>query len=334
MGSIYVPNPNIVWPSGVWCPDDGDPLNAAIVDVPVQAALDMAAYLKGVVDRSPRLRAQEFLANGTWTAPARVGWLIVQAFGGGGRGGPGASTPTAIERRYPGGSGGGGAMMVMRAVPVVPGTSYDITIGAGGNFANSGFAQDTTIAVSGGGLEIFRAKAAESGVGATAFGDTGVGRGVNVGGGPVIGGNVAQSFIEATALTGLYLPTATLGGGGSTSGGPGAYTVRGGQVSQQGFAGGSGGTSGVDSGTSRGGGGGGGGAGGPRGIGGNGGNGGNGNAGGAPGVGTNGGNAPPNSGAGGGGGGSSGCGTSVAVAGVGGDGGSGYALLLWVEETP
>lgn len=75
-------------------------------------------------------KVTEFTSSGTWTAPTGVTAVEVFAVGGGGGGGgiiaPGDNS-TAIAA---GGGGGGGC--IKKIIPVTPGTSYTITIGAGG----------------------------------------------------------------------------------------------------------------------------------------------------------------------------------------------------------
>jgi hypothetical protein len=75
---------------------------------------------------------REFRATGTWTAPPGVTRIMVEAWGAGGGGG--AGSPGAQ-----GGGGGGGAGAYQRGVvAVVPGTTYDLVIGDGGQPDPSG----------------------------------------------------------------------------------------------------------------------------------------------------------------------------------------------------
>ena len=75
---------------------------------------------------------REYRASGTWTAPAGVTRVMVEAWGAGGAGGPGS--PGAQ-----GGGGGGGAGAYQRAVlVVVPGTTYELIVGDGGQPDPSG----------------------------------------------------------------------------------------------------------------------------------------------------------------------------------------------------
>ncbi|MCB0556999.1 MAG: hypothetical protein KDD02_25855, partial [Phaeodactylibacter sp.] len=71
-------------------------------------------------------RTQSFTSNGSFTPPAGVTSVIVQAWGGGGAGG--GSTQNIRQ----GGGGGGGAYTINSTVAVTPGTNYTITVGAGG----------------------------------------------------------------------------------------------------------------------------------------------------------------------------------------------------------
>jgi hypothetical protein len=75
---------------------------------------------------------REYLTSGTWTAPAGVTRVLVEAWGAGGAGGPGSPG-------MQGGGGGGGAGAYQRVVlPVVPGTTYDLIVGDGGQPDPSG----------------------------------------------------------------------------------------------------------------------------------------------------------------------------------------------------
>jgi hypothetical protein len=74
---------------------------------------------------------REFRASGQWTAPPGVTRVLVEAWGAGGAGG---GSPDVR-----GGGGGGGAGAYQRSVvPVLPGTTYDVVVGAGGQSDPSG----------------------------------------------------------------------------------------------------------------------------------------------------------------------------------------------------
>jgi hypothetical protein len=77
---------------------------------------------------------REYRASSVWTAPPGVTRVLVEAWGAGGAGG--ASAPV---NRGGGGGGGGGAGSYERVVlAVVPGTTYDLVVGDGGQPDPSG----------------------------------------------------------------------------------------------------------------------------------------------------------------------------------------------------
>ena len=71
------------------------------------------------------IREVQFNSNGTFTVPTGITAVEVVAVGGGGGGGGGADVIA--------GGGGGGGQVVQRQVPVTPGQTYNISIGAGGH---------------------------------------------------------------------------------------------------------------------------------------------------------------------------------------------------------
>jgi len=77
-------------------------------------------------DNSGRLYINEatFTASGTWTAPAGVTSAQVILVGAGGGGGGGS--------RDVAGGGGAGGQVITKNITVTPGTTYNVTIGAGG----------------------------------------------------------------------------------------------------------------------------------------------------------------------------------------------------------
>jgi len=77
-------------------------------------------------DNSGRLFINEatFTASGTWTAPAGVTSAQVILVGAGGGGGGGSQNVA--------GGGGAGGQVIVRNLTVIPGTTYNVTIGAGG----------------------------------------------------------------------------------------------------------------------------------------------------------------------------------------------------------
>ncbi len=80
-------------------------------------------------------RMDSFYADGTWVCPPGVVRVFVTAVAGGGGGGGGHSS---VGNTYYGGGGGGGECRTRYPINVVPGTSYTITIGAGGAAGASG----------------------------------------------------------------------------------------------------------------------------------------------------------------------------------------------------
>lgn len=92
-----------------------------------------------------RLKHQLFTANGTWVVPAGVNVIWIDGCGGGGGGGGGYPSSTQ------GGGGGGGTsgqLALMVPVPVVPGESLAVTIGAGGAGGNAGLQGGNTTSTS------------------------------------------------------------------------------------------------------------------------------------------------------------------------------------------
>jgi hypothetical protein len=280
-----------------------------------------------IVGKGENLATQVWTATtaSAWTAPAGCYFVELEGCGGGGGGAGGASGTAATSQSAGGGPGGGGAKLLRRRVPVVPGTVYDVTIGAGGAGGSA------TNPGSVGAETIFRVHL--STVLATLEG----------GGGGSTPGAVTSAILfssggtiagAANNLGTTYASTQAVGQ--ESQGGYGANTVSAvastaGSFSSTGQSGGTAGTNGTNSGTSWGGGGGGGGGGGAFGIGQAGGNGGNGNNAGVGAAGNAGTPAAANSGGGGGGGGAGGCGTSGGAGGSGGNGGSGKLTIWWRE---
>ncbi len=83
-----------------------------------------------------------FTAPGSWTAPAGVTSVTVEAWGGGGGGGAGTGNPAK-------GGGGAGGQYAKEVVTVVPGNAYPIIVGLGGTVGSSaagGTGGDSTFA--------------------------------------------------------------------------------------------------------------------------------------------------------------------------------------------
>jgi hypothetical protein len=345
------------FPASYLVPDDGDPLNAASVDVALQALGDRTQNLSL---HSPRLQTQVVNATtvGALTVPARVTRLGIKLYGGGGGGGGGKSGQVlaGTNRAVPGGGGGAGALQAEFIVNVTAGQVLDVTIGAGGaggaagaagaanNGANGSDGGDSIVAVTGGGAELARAKGGLGGSGATiettsptttfAFAPGGYGTSA-----PTSAAARKPANFTAT-ITAPILPQGQGAGGASMSREGGTVRSYPGATSIYGFDGGVEGDYGTTDGAYYGGGGGGGGGAGPGGVGGGGtgtGKGGNGSStvNGANGtVGTAG---AANTGAGGQGGGGGGAGPNGSgnnsAGGTGGAGGSGRVVFFWVQDT-
>lgn len=115
-----------------------------------------------------------FTVSGTWTAPAGVTSVTVEAWGAGGGGGAATGSPAK-------GGGGAGGQYAKKVVAVVPGTVYAIAVGAGGTVGtavaggiggNSTFAATTVVAKggAGGGLAAANNSGGTAGAGSVAGG--------------------------------------------------------------------------------------------------------------------------------------------------------------------
>ena len=132
----------------------------------------------------------------TWTAPAGVHTIIVEAWGGGGGGGGSTS----------GSGGGGGGAYARSTIAVTPGQTYDVVVGAGGSGrtgtgADSHFNSSSTVMAKGGAGSTSSTGGgggeASSSVGDVKFsgsaGGSGLGTSPYVGGGGGGGGGTGQS---------------------------------------------------------------------------------------------------------------------------------------------
>lgn len=312
-------------------PGDGDDLDAASVNVALEALADRTQHLA----LASKNRLDEFTADGTWTCPDNVFSVEVEGCGGGGGGGTGKAGGAATDTWPTGGAGGGGAPLVTRVVAVTPGTTYDVTIGDGGAADTDGESStfDTLATFAGGGKGGSRTSTASISDSRYLISQPGTVAGVTFPAdlyGPTVEGSTAANAATNVNAIMVSLPQGA-GGAAITSQNGANSPSRAGNSSVTGFAGGTAGAHGTDASTRRGGGGGGGGGAGPYGAGADGGAGGNGNGAGAGTVGTAGNTAAANTGAGGGGGGAGGYGTTGTPAGgAGGTGGSGRLRIRYV----
>lgn len=143
--------------------------------------------------------SQTFTNSGTWLCPPGVTSVTVECWGGGGKGGSVSGNTTEA-----GGGGGGGGYSKKVDIPVVPGTTYTVTVGLGSSTTAPGgdswFLDPTTVLARGGNSvgdnSINGATGAAVGIGTPPF--------------IYIGGNGAD------AVVGTY------GGGGGSSAGTGS----------------------------------------------------------------------------------------------------------------
>lgn len=91
------------------------------------AAADDSAGYTGIVNIAGQTEFTSF-GNYTWTAPAGVTSVCVVAIGGGGAG----AASTLASNGVSGGGGGGGGLHWRNNISVTPGTTYYVTVGAGG----------------------------------------------------------------------------------------------------------------------------------------------------------------------------------------------------------
>nr|WP_315149089.1 T9SS type A sorting domain-containing protein [uncultured Flavobacterium sp.] len=175
------------------------------------------------------------VGNSSWVAPAGVTSVIVECWGAGGSGGSTSSGGV-------GGGGGGGSYVINQNVTVVPGTSYTVTVGAGGVASsssttngtaggNSQFLSTVPVIANGG---VIGANAIGTGVSNTAFGLGGINTVGGSGGTVTIGGSGADAAASSggkggngagsgggaggaadTVATGAGNPGSSPGGGGS-----------------------------------------------------------------------------------------------------------------------
>lgn len=324
--STYTPTP--VELGDITIPADGEDVDAASVNVPLEAIADGVAFLHAL-----GMKSKTFTADGTWNSPANCGAIgFVEMYGGGGGGGGGGRAGTTNTDSGCGGGGGAGAQRVLVAVPLAASTAYTVDVGAGG---------------SAGAVETSGGDGAQSSFGTIAYARGG-GGGCSTADVPAGSGapraNRGGPVCQLTAAYYQRVPVVNTsdfaqtmfgagGAGMNAASAAGASHVGNRPLTNSGsITGGSAGTHGSTVSTYLGGGGGGGGGAGPEGNGGAGGNGGNGNNAGVGGTGAAGTAAAANTGAGGGGGGCGGQGTSAGTSGVGGAGGSGKVTIYYFGD--
>ena len=146
-------------------------------------------------------RTLTFTSSGTWTVPAGVTEITVEAWGGGGAGG-------GSTNNGKGGSGGGGGGYCINVFTVTPGQKINYTVGAGGTGSNGN-------GTSGGATSI-RSEGATSTLLLTANGGNGG------------GSNKGTAGIGGTATGGTINTSGADGKEGNNSGGVGGAGAKGG----------------------------------------------------------------------------------------------------------
>ena len=178
-----------------------------------------------------------FTTSGTWTCPAGVTSIQVEAYGAGGGGGYGGTT----TNRQGGGGGGGGGYSKNTSITVIPGTTYIITIGSagaggststgatanGGNGGNTTATFGTTTITANGGIGgkgYINGSTGGTGGTGTIFngGAGGLGDGTGSGGGGGCGGTTSNGGNGGSRPTSSAAGTA---GGGTIAGPGGAGTI-------------------------------------------------------------------------------------------------------------
>lgn len=185
-------------------------------------------------------QTQTFTTTGSFTVPAGITSIRVEAWGAGGAGGGATGNPSA------GGGGAGGAYVRNNAIAVTPGNTYTVTVGTGGvgNTTSNGpsggsswFGTTGTILAVGGTGGNRSTTNNNTATGATApttgnvggtinfyggNGGTGVAAGVSGGGGGASAGTGANGNAAITVTGGIAVTGGTAGVNGSTASGDGA----------------------------------------------------------------------------------------------------------------
>ncbi|MFV8372501.1 choice-of-anchor D domain-containing protein [Flavobacterium sp. LB2P74] len=173
--------------------------------------------------------SQTFNTSGTFTVPAGVTSIQVEAWGGGGKGGKKTSGNSAY-------GGGGGGAYAKKLVTVTPGTTYTVTVGIGSNTqtttaaSNSWFDNNTSILAKGGNSVLDNSTlGAAGGSLSSCIGDFVLsgGNGANSitnGGGGGSSAGTALNGTTATSQTGAIAPS---GGGNGGNGSTGSATTTG-----------------------------------------------------------------------------------------------------------
>lgn len=148
--------------------------------------------------RAKITRQRRYTSSGVWIAPANCYYVQLAMCGGGGSGAV-VSDSSGSPTGYVANGGAGAAVIVPNLIPVLPGISYTVTVGAGGASATATFNIANGVS---GGTSIF--------AGGLTYFATGGGTGGTVSGGNATGGTTTQ--VSSYGLFGVN------GGAGGTSG--------------------------------------------------------------------------------------------------------------------
>jgi len=169
----------------------------------------------------------KFTANGNWTCPDGVTTVWISGCGGGGGGGGGGG----LSSNGAGGGGGGaaGRSVIREPIAVTPGTTYAITIGAGGAAGASAASGTAGKSGANGGTTSFGSLLNLSGGGAGTGGDIASGAGgyssAAGGGGGSDGGDAQGQYLGGDGGSGGGGPFGTSGGGGRAGQGGGRTAI-------------------------------------------------------------------------------------------------------------
>ncbi len=188
------------------------------------------AATQSTIAAAKRWQSRLFTSSGTWTVPADVGVIWIDCCGGGAGGGSGFASETS------GGGGGGGASAqsyVQHHMPVAPGETLTLTVGAGGVGAVVGaalgsYVTETYIVGSISSVTTSDTGGWASYSGAATYGGNAVGYGaIAVDGGYVAGGDNGAAFISTSTISTYYYTPRYAGNNdavwqsGGAGGGPG-----------------------------------------------------------------------------------------------------------------
>ncbi|MEO8589749.1 MAG: hypothetical protein ABI432_10300, partial [Flavobacteriales bacterium] len=192
----------------------------------LRSMMGVAACVLFLVQMTFGQVVQTFSSSGTFVAPAGVTRVVVDCYGGGGRG---ATRSTNGQ-----GGGGGGGAYASSIITVVPGNSYTVTVGAGSTSAavpggDSWFISAATVMAKGGSSVANNvATGGAGGSAATSVGTKRFSGGAGADGASSIGGGGGSSAgYEGAGTVGSLLGGGTAPGGGGNGGAGGVLGANG-----------------------------------------------------------------------------------------------------------